>query len=456
MLKKIKKMLGKAPGQVSGDPHVLSSGNHPVNPQDISAGAKKVVADLSRAGYEAYVVGGCVRDLLLNLHPKDFDVATDATPEQVKKIFHRARIIGRRFQIVHVRMGPEIIEVTTFRAHHETGKQQKKHGKDKSRHSDKGLLLRDNIFGTINEDASRRDFTMNALYYHPQDDSLYDFANGLKDIKQRTIRIIGNPAVRYREDPVRMLRAVRFGGKLGFKIDAETASPIPKMGKLLNEIPPARLFDECLKLFMNGHALATFHLLREYQLFEKLFPETARALDHQPEPWMLPFLEQALTNTDKRIRSGKHVTPAFLFAALLWPPQKLLSEHYREKNNTPIFAMQRAGGEITSRQCQYISIPKRFSLPMREIWDLQVRLNVRSPGQAERVIENKRFRAGYDFLLLREEAGEIESKLGNWWTDYQNANIEKRQSMANSLQGKGLRSRRRRPRKRPAKPKQPS
>ena len=468
MLKKIKTILDSKFRQENdntpGDPHMLSAGQHGISPKKISDGARKIVAELSSAGYEAYVVGGCVRDILLNLHPKDFDVATDATPEQVKQLFNRARIVGRRFQIVHVRMGREVIEVTTFRAHHQSSDSKnsdnkssgnkrlnKKHQKEKSRRSDKGLLLRDNIFGTIDEDASRRDFSMNALYYHPQDNSLYDFANGIEDIKQRTIRIIGDPKLRYREDPVRMLRAVRFAAKLGFDIEPSTAAPIKKLGKLLHEIPPARLFDECLKLFMNGHALATFHLLREFDLFGKLFPETDHCLNNNPEDWMLPFVELALTNTDKRIRADKGVTPAFLFAALLWPMQKKRSDHFVKQGEPPLYAMQRASAETVSRQCQHISIPKRFSIPMREIWEMQLRLPKRRGKQAERLMENKRFRAGYDFLLLREDVNEIQPGLGDWWTRYQEVNHEQRTEMVANLskdEKPGGRRRKRRPRRR--------
>jgi poly(A) polymerase len=447
MLKKLSKIFRRSSPPAANEPHIISAGQHPLSPKQISAGARKVVEQLSSDGYEAFLVGGCVRDLMLGLKPKDFDVATDATPEQVNQLFRRSRIIGRRFQIVHVRMGPEIIEVTTFRAHHT----DKKSSRNDSRRSAKGLLLRDNIFGSINEDASRRDFTMNALYYHPQDNSIYDYADGLPDIERQLIHIIGNPADRYREDPVRMLRAVRFAAKLGFQIENNTAAAITKVYQLLADIPPARLFDEVLKLLMHGHALSTFHLLRQYQLFGILFPATEAALANDPG-YYLTFIEQALTNTDKRIRSSKRVTPAFLFAALLWPALKEQEKVFSQGDASPIYALHQAAGEVTTRQCQRVAIPRRFTLPMREIWELQLRLPRRAGSQTFRLMENKRFRAGYDFLLLREETGEIESGLGDWWTRFQDADEQERQTMVNSVQQPKSKGRRRRRKPRPKKP----
>ena len=462
MLKKIKTIIDAKVKRRKGDqpdsPRSISAAEYGITPKKISKGAQSVVADLTKAGYDAYVVGGCTRDILLGLNPKDFDVATNATPEQVNDLFRRSRIVGRRFQIVHVRMGREVIEVTTFRAHHEPKQSRLKPGKrDQSHRSEKGLLLRDNIFGSINDDASRRDFTMNALYYHPQDNTLYDFANGIRDIQNRTIRMIGEPAQRYREDPVRMLRAVRFAAKLGFDIAPDTAEPIVKMARLLEDIPPARLFDEVLKLFMNGHALATFHLLRQYRLFGLLFPETEKTLNDQSQDWMLPFIEQALANTDKRIRADKGVTPAFLFAALLWPAQHVLRQHYEQRGDSPLFAMQRAAAEITTRQCQRIAIPKRFSIPMREIWEMQLRLPRRRGKQALRLLEYKRFRAGYDFLLLREDVKEVSPGLGDWWTQFQEADSSTREAMIKALSGNrqaggGSSNPRRRRKRKPAQP----
>jgi len=444
MLKKLARYFRKDPlSAATSEPHTVHSGDHPISPRQIPSGARKVVEQLVSDGYDAYLVGGCVRDLMLGMHPKDFDVATDATPEEVKGLFRRARIVGRRFQIVHVRMGPEVIEVTTFRAHHAG----KNNGRDQSRRSSKGLLLRDNIFGSIAEDASRRDFTMNALYYHPQDNSVFDYANGLRDIERRLIRIIGDPVQRYREDPVRMLRAVRFAAKLGFSIEENTARPIAELNHLLTDIPPARLFDEVLKLLMHGHALATFHLLREYGLFERLFPATEEALAIDPGFYQA-FLEQAMTNTDKRIRSGKRVTPAFLLGAILWPAVLEIRKTFERDNSSPVYTLQQAAGETIHRACQRVAIPRRFSMPMREIWELQLRLPRRGGSQAQRLMENPRFRAGYDFLLLREDAGELEPGLGDWWTRYQDADEHKRQEMSSKVRQPGRRrGRRRRPRR---------
>ncbi|MEZ5529541.1 MAG: polynucleotide adenylyltransferase PcnB [Porticoccaceae bacterium] len=447
MLEKITRFFRKKPlPAIDGEPHVIRAGDHPLSPRQITSGAKKVVEQLVSDGYDAYLVGGCVRDLMLGMHPKDFDVATDATPEEVNKLFRRARIVGRRFQIVHVRMGSEIIEVTTFRAHHSA----EHNGKDQSRRSSRGLLLRDNIFGSIAEDACRRDFTMNALYYHPQDNSVFDYANGLHDIEHRLIRVIGKPEERYREDPVRMLRAVRFAAKLGFRIEENTARPIEKMSHLLADIPPARLFDEIMKLFMHGHALATFRLLREYGLFRLLFPATEDALAQDPG-YYVEFLEQAMTNTDKRIRADKRVTPAFLLAALLWPAVLEMRKKFERNNASSVYTLQQAIGEVIHRACQRVAIPRRFSMPMREIWEMQLRLPRRAGNQAQRLLENPRFRAGYDFLLLREDAGEVDPGLGEWWTRFQEADEHKRLEMTNNLdQPRQGRSRRRRRPKRPA------
>ena len=448
MLKKLSKYFRRHALPVISEPHIVRSGGHPLSARQITSGARKVVEQLVSDGFQAYLVGGCVRDLMLGLSPKDFDVATDATPEQVNKLFRRARIVGRRFQIVHVRMGAEIIEVTTFRAHHT---EQGSNTRDESHRSAKGLLLRDNLFGSINEDASRRDFTMNALYYHPQDNSVYDYANGLEDIERRVIRIIGDPEVRYREDPVRMLRAIRFAGKLGFSIEEKSAVAINKMAHLLADIPPARLFDEVLKLLMHGQALVTFRLLREYDLFRLLFPATEDALDEDPG-WYLEFIEQALTNTDKRIRSGKRVTPAFLFAALLWPAAKQANKKFERSNISPVYALQQATADVLHRACQRVAIPRRFSMPMREIWEMQLRLPRRNGSQAFRLMENKRFRAGYDFLLLREDAGELEPGLGVWWTRFQEMDEDQRLKMVSTLAEPTptKKRRRRRPRRSPA------
>ncbi|MFT6300735.1 MAG: poly(A) polymerase [Saprospiraceae bacterium] len=414
MLKKLSNIFRLGSSQAKIKPNILGSKNHNLSPEKISPGALKVVEQLKLSGYESYLVGGCVRDLLMNIKPKDFDVATNATPEQVKQLFSRSRIIGRRFQIVHVRAGPEIIEVTTFRAQHTDQKNQL----DKSQHSAKGMLLRDNIFGTVEEDAIRRDFTMNALYYCSRNNSVLDYTNGLADINKRVIRIIGDASERYKEDPVRMLRAIRFSTKLGFSIEEHSSVAINESCLLLADIPPARLFDEVIKLFMNGYALATFCSLREYGIFGILFPATEKALSDGSN-YYYKFIEQALVNTDKRIRNKQRVTPAFLFAALLWPALKEREKKLSESEKNSIFSLHQIAGEVIASQCKRLAIPRRFTLPMREIWELQLRLPRRAGKQAFKLLTNKRFRAGYDFLLLREDAGEIKAGLGEWWTIFQ-------------------------------------
>ncbi len=387
---------------------------------------------LHEAGFEAYLVGGGVRDLLLNGHPKDFDIATEATPEEVKGLFRGARIIGRRFRIVHVRIGREVIEVTTFRASHT----EANHAKE-AQQSDHGMLLRDNVYGSLETDALRRDFTINALYYTTQGFEIHDFAEGTKDIKRRLIRMIGDPATRYQEDPVRMLRAVRFAAKLGFKIDAKTAKPIPGLAHLLRNISEARLFEEVLKLLMAGSATATFQLLQDYGLLEHLFPATASSLS-SGDPLAAELIHQAMINTDKRIRSNKRVTPAFIYAALLWPPlcqelDKIKSQKHNQKVPDTVL-QQQAAQTVIRQQLPHTSIPKRFQIPMREIWDLQLRLPNRHGKRASGTIEHARFRAAYDFVLLREQAGEDLNGLGDWWTRYQDANEKGRLDLVEALE----------------------
>ncbi len=401
---------------------IVSRDEHPISRSGISESALKVLYRLKKANYDAFLVGGCVRDALLDLHPKDFDVATNATPEQVNSLFHNARIIGRRFRIVHVRYGREIIEVTTFRAPHDTSD-----AKSHASQTDQGLLVRDNVFGTIEEDAMRRDFTINALYYNIRDFSIHDYAGGLRDIEQRQIRMIGDPETRYREDPVRMLRAIRFAAKLDFNIESATEAPIRSSATLLRQIPAARLFEEVLKLFLSGQAVETFKLLREYNLFGQLFPYTEDALQENPE--REAFVIKALHNTDKRIQQNKPVTPAFLFAAILWPVvQRAFGELIRS-GIPPVPAMQQAGQQSAAAQVDFTSIPKRFSQPMREIWEFQLRLERRQGKRAYQTAEHPRFRAAYDFLVLRSETGEDVQELAHWWTDFQESDTHSRRNL---------------------------
>lgn len=439
----LKKLLGffAQRQEAQRGPHVVPPQSHPLEPSRISRGARTVVETLQDHGFQAYVVGGCVRDMLLGLNPKDFDVATDARPEQIRKLFRRSRIVGRRFRIVHVMVGREVVEVTTFRAAQE--------GDDHPQvvRTEEGLLLADNAYGDIDSDAARRDFTVNALYYQPRDNTLYDYAGGLADLERRELVVIGDPETRYREDPVRMLRAVRFGAKLGFAIGPAAAAPLPALGHLLAQVAPARLFDEFLKLFLNGHALATFQLLREHRLFEHLFPDTAACLA-AGDDFAERFLVQAMTNTDLRVRSGKTVTPAFLLAALLWPVVERECKSLEGEGEAPALALQKAASRVLLRQLERIAIPRRFSLPMREIWELQLRLPRREGNRAEHLLALPRFRAAYDFLLLREASGEDLGGLGHWWTRYQEADEAGRRAMVEAL-GRGPKGRRRRrPRKR--------
>lgn len=420
---------------------------HNVSRSMISEPAKKVLHRLNKSGFEAYLVGGGVRDIVLGGRPKDFDIATNATPEEVHDLFRNSRLIGRRFRIVHVVFGREIIEVTTFRGN--VGESENGHADDEHKTSEHGLLLRDNVYGNLEDDALRRDFTINALYYCIQDFTIIDFANGMQDLHNRQIRLIGDPATRYREDPVRMLRAVRFAAKLGFEIEPETEAPIRELAPLLGHIPPARLFDEVLKLFSAGYGETTYQLLRDYGLLELLFPETVRALEAGESD---ELIRQALRNTDARIAQGKSVTPYFLFAAMLWPA--LQAEwRRRQDNGDPVQpALHGAIGKVIGRQVQATSIPKRFSGPMKEIWELQIRLPRRQGKRALATVSHPRFRAAYDFLLVRESAGEIEPGLGDWWTKFQKVDERGQEKMLSELgssAGPRKRSRKRNPVKRP-------
>ncbi|WP_082116993.1 polynucleotide adenylyltransferase PcnB [Sedimenticola thiotaurini] len=427
-------------------PHIIPRPEHNISRANISEHATKVLYRLKAAGYQSYLVGGGVRDLLLGREPKDFDVATDATPEQVKEVFRNCRLIGRRFRLAHVHFGREIIEVATFRSMQDASEPG-------DRETENGMLVRDNIYGTIEEDALRRDFTINALYYNIEDFSVVDYAGGIEDLRSGVLRLLGDPVTRYREDPVRMLRAVRFAAKLGFMINPACEKPLFEMGGLLQSVPAARLFEEVLKLFMAGVALHSFEKLRHYGLFAELFPETERCLSHEDHEFPITFVTRGMQNTDARIREGKPVTPAFLFAVLLWEPVRQLFERLRAAGESPLSAMQQAGSDVLMDQLQRVSIPKRFSIPMREIWNLQHRFEQRAGKRPYRLMTHPRFRAAYDFLLLRAEAGEVDQELADWWTEFQERDEEQRNQMvrqANSSSDKPRKRRRRR--KRPAKP----
>jgi poly(A) polymerase len=429
------------PGSVQ--PVTIPRPEHVISRANISSSALQVLYRLKEAGFQSFLVGGGVRDLLLGREPKDFDVGTDATPEQVRSLFRSCRLIGRRFRLAHVRFGRDVIEVATFRAGHDTqtgDEQNSAHGED-------GRILRDNVFGSIEEDAMRRDFTVNALYYDIKDFSVVDYVGGLDDLKAGTLRIIGDPEQRYREDPVRMLRAVRFAAKLGFRIHPDSEAPLQELGHLLEDIPPARLFEEVLKLFLGGCAVTTFEQLRHYDLFRYLFPMTEEALSHEDQGYPITFVARALENTDRRLAEDKPVTPAFLYAALLWEPMRLRMQQAVAGGASVVEAAQSAGNEITTEQVRMTSLPKRFSFPMREIWALQFRLERRRGKAPYRMLEHPRFRAAYDFLLLRSEVGEAPKELADWWTDFQMLNADER---ASKVESAAPRKRRRRPRKRKA------
>ena len=441
MLERISKFFKKDKNSDFSGGYVFGPSEHSLSPEMINRDARKIVDVLQKAGHEAYVVGGCVRDLLLGLKPKDFDVATSAKPWEVKALFRRSRIIGRRFQIVHVQFSREIIEVTTFRSN-----ENQSNSKNRRQQTDSGMLTRDNVFGSIEEDASRRDLTVNALYYDPSDNSIHDFTRGLDDVDDRIIRIIGDPSTRFREDPVRLLRVARFAAKLGFDIEPSTAKPMRHRAGDLQQVSPPRLFDETLKLFMSGNGLVTFKLLLKYKLFEYIVPQLNPMLnDQQGQP--LKLVGQALINTDKRIRNSQRVTPAFIYAALLWPVVQRLASNYEKNGNSPPYALSKAAGDIIAAQVPVTAIPKRFTIPMREIWDLQLHLKRRGGNRAKRLAEHPRFRAAYDFILLREQAGEDLDGLGDWWTQYQDVDEDQRQSMAEDVLNKDKKPKRRRRRR---------
>jgi len=378
----------------------------------MSENAVKVLYRLKKSGYEAYLVGGCVRDLLLGLEPKDFDVATNASPEQVRKVFRNCRLIGRRFRLAHVHFGREIIEVATFRSSEKGDDSQQKVHED-------GRLLRDNVFGSIEDDVWRRDFSVNALYYNVRDFSIVDYTGGMEDHAAGVLRLIGDPETRYREDPVRMIRAVRFAVKLGFSIEPATDKAIFEMAPLLKGIPAARLYDEVLKLFLSGKAVQTFEMLRHYGLFEILFPLPDKCLDSEENNFPRMFIARALENSDKRIAEQKTVTPYFLLAAFLWESVQANAREKINKGENESFAYQNAASEVLSQQVKSISMPKRVTQSMREVWLLQSRFNKRVGIRPARLLEHPRFRAAYDFLLLRAETGGADKELAEWWTKFQ-------------------------------------
>jgi poly(A) polymerase len=440
MIRKLfKRVFGKSKRtKVEGKCHIIPFEAHGVGRDGISPAARKVTEGLQVAGFKAFVVGGAVRDLLLKRHPKDFDIATNATPEEVRRVFRRSRIIGRRFRLVHVMFGEETVETSTFRRMVEA---------EDAQTDEHGRLLRDNEFGDQEEDAARRDFTANALFYDPATQEIYDYHNGYADIRANTLRMIGDPAVRYREDPVRMLRAVRLSAKLGMTLDEATAAPIAGMKNLLANVPEARLLDEMLKLLLSGHAVECVKKLREMDLHHGMLPMLDVILE---QPQGEKFVMLALENSDQRIREDKSVSPAFLFAALLWHEVLADWEALKKKGEKPIAALHLAMDAVLARQRAQLAIPHRHDAIMKEIWLLQPRFEQRGGLRPLRLLALPRFRAAYDFLLLRCESGEVASEMGLWWDEFQDASDERRAEM--QMPDDAPRKKRRRKKAPPASP----
>lgn len=448
----INKVFGRKPRADGSRAQILPLSAHGIRRDQLDDCALKTCETLAQAGYKGYLVGGAVRDLLLNMTPKDFDVATDATPEEVRRLFRRSRIIGRRFQIVHVMCGRETIEVTTFRANgqKETEEDDEHAAGDKSPAAHKrltdehGRLLSDNVFGSMADDAARRDFTINALYYDPAREEVHDYFGGVADCKKRVLRMIGDPDTRYREDPVRMLRAARFAAKLDFHIDPDTRKPVAALAPLLANIPRARIFDEALKLLLSGHALRGVHQLRAEGLHHGMLPLLDTILD---DPTGERFINAALKSTDERIQSDRPSSPAFLFGTLLWPQVLLRWRALEAAGEKPQPALFAAMDEVLDAQRSQLAIPRRYDGMMKEIWALQPRFEQRGGQRPYRLLEHPRFRAAYDFLLLRAESGEVAAELGEWWTRFQEVGEDERANML--LADNAPKPRRKRKRKKP-------
>jgi len=407
VIKKLFRWLNK-----KGKPKIIPRAKHGISRSNIDQNALKVLKRLHKAGYASYLVGGGVRDCLLGLQPKDFDIATNAEPEQIRRLFSNCRLIGRRFRLAHIHFGREIIEVATFRAHHLTQGTQNAHG----------MIVRDNVYGSMEEDVLRRDFTVNSLYYNIANFSIVDYVGAMSDIKKRKLVLIGDPNLRYREDPVRMLRAVRFACKLDFTIDPLTAKPIFQLGNLLANIPPARIFEEFNKLFLYGKALKTYQMLCEYGLFTHIFP----LLTNYTEDNL--FIEAALQNTDDRVAAGKPVSPAFLIAVFYWQPLLEQISHFRD--------LPDAMDKLLRQQQRIMAVPRRLLSMVRDVWSFQWRLQRRkSLKGAMQILESPKFRAGYDFLLLRAKVSEDQEvqDLAEWWTKFAKASDKTRDKMIKEL-----------------------
>jgi poly(A) polymerase len=423
-------------------PKIIPRAAHNVSRNEISKSALKVLYRLHKAGYQAFLVGGCVRDAMLDLHPKDFDVATNATPEEVRALFGNCRLIGRRFRLAHVRFGREVIEVATFRS-------AANHKDDDHAHDEEGRIVRDNVYGSIEEDVWRRDFTCNALYYNIADFSIWDYTGGYEDVEQKRLVLIGDPDKRMREDPVRMLRAVRFAAKLDFTIDPTAEKALVNDVPLLANVPAARLFDEFLKLFQTGFAEKTFDLLRHYKLFAELFPATDEELDQDPS--FVDFVRAALRNTDRRVKDDKSVTPMFLIGVFFWrPTEKLAAKRRAEEKMSESQSLALASYELSADQQRRIAIPRRFTAPMREMLALQPRFSQTRGKRAMKLLEHRRFRAAYDFMVLLAEVGQFDADKAQFWTDVQNQSATERAASFELDEQPKRNSGRRRRRRRPA------
>lgn len=437
----INKVFGRKSRAAANGAQILAPAAHGIRLDQLDECALRTCETLAQAGFKGYVVGGAVRDLLLGKTPKDFDVATDATPEEVRRLFRRSRIIGRRFQIVHVMCGRVTIEVTTFRSNG----QKEAEDEDERPTDEHGRLLSDNVFGNMADDAARRDFTINALYYDPVREEVHDYFGGVADCKKRVLRMIGDPETRFREDPVRMLRAARFAAKLDFHIDPDTRRPVATLAPLLANIPRARIFDEALKLLMSGHALRGVHQLRAEGLHHGMLPLLDTILD---DPTGERFITAALKTTDARIAEDKPASPAFLFGTLLWPQTLQRWRALEAAGEKPQPALFMAMDEVLDAQRGQLAIPRRYDGMIKEIWALQPRFDQRGGQRPYRLLEHPRFRAAYDFLLLRAESGEVDVELGEWWTRFQDVDDDERAAML--LVDSGPKPRRKRKRKKSA------
>lgn len=442
---------GASSQTLSANAEIVPSSSHHISNQDISSASLKVLHRLNDSGFSAYLVGGGVRDLLLHQKPKDFDIATDASPEEIRRLFSNSRIIGRRFRLVHIRYGREIVEVATFRGaggnnvedefdvnQNQIEENEISAEKKRKRQSKipAGILEYDNVYGTMEEDAFRRDFTINALFYRVEDSSVIDFCQGIKDLENKKIRVIGDPEKRYREDPVRMLRAVRFAAKLGFTIEEQSAEPIRKLANLLSHVPPSRMYDEFIKLIVSGFSVRVFELLTHYGLFEFIFPDTHRCLNGASGELVSSFIKVALQETDARIAVGKTINPAFMLAVLLWHPLQERRHFYEREGHNLYVANQLAQNDVLKGQLSRISSPRRTTTTLRDIWMLQNHLAQTRKMRIIRAFQHQHFRAGYDFLLLRGRAGESVQSLADWWTRFQQADEQAQEILMNELQSK--------------------